>query len=77
MAINPSLPVPSLNGSLSDINTIAFEWKAITDPNIGVYNVYRYNPVENNQTLTRVATINSRFATHYVDEKLTPNTLYH
>jgi len=76
MAIDPKLPVPSLNGSLSDINTIAFEWKAITDPNVGGYNVYRSNPIENNQTLTRVATINGRFSTHYVDEKLTPNTLY-
>jgi fibronectin type 3 domain-containing protein len=76
MTMDPTLPVPMLNGSISDINTIAFEWKAISDPNVGGYNVYRSNPVENNQTLKRVAIINSRFATHYVDEKLTPNTLY-
>ncbi len=75
--IDPKLPVPLLNGSLSDINTIAFEWKSITDPNIAGYHVYRSDPVDNNQTLTRIATINDRFATHYVDEKLTPNTLYH
>ncbi|HEX5710909.1 MAG TPA: fibronectin type III domain-containing protein [Sulfuricurvum sp.] len=71
-----TLPIPSLNGSLSDINTIAFEWKAISDPNVSGYNIYRSTPGENNQTLTRVGVINSRFATHYVDEKLTPNTLY-
>jgi hypothetical protein len=75
--MDPNLPVPSLNGSLSDINTIAFEWKAITDPAVGGYSVYRSNPVENNQTLIRIATIDSRFSTHYVDEKLAPNTLYH
>ncbi|MDD4854965.1 MAG: hypothetical protein PHQ22_09205 [Sulfuricurvum sp.] len=76
ISIDPSLPVPSLNGSLSDINTIAFEWKAITDPNVSGYNIYRSSPAESNQTLSRIATINSRFATHYVDEKLTPNTQY-
>ena len=77
VTIDPSLPVPSLNGSLSDINSIAFEWKAISDPNVSGYNVYRTTPSESNQTLTRIAVINSRFATHYVDEKLTPNTQYH
>jgi hypothetical protein len=76
ITIDPSLPVPSLNGSLADINTIAFEWKAISDPNVSGYNIYRSTPGENNQTLTRVAVINSRFATHYVDEKLTPSTQY-
>jgi len=76
VTIDPSLPVPSLNGSLSDINSIAFEWKAISDPNVNGYNVYRTTSSESNQTLTRIAVINSRFATHYVDEKLTPNTQY-
>jgi len=76
ISVDPSLPVPSLNGSLSDINTIAFEWKAISDPNVSGYSIYRSTPAESNQTLSRIATINSRFATHYVDEKLTPNTQY-
>ncbi|MDO9207267.1 MAG: hypothetical protein Q7T91_03340 [Sulfuricurvum sp.] len=74
VTIDPTLPVPSLNGSLSDINTIAFEWKAIGDPRVSGYSVYRSS--EGNQTLTRVATVDGRFATHYVDEKLTPNTQY-
>lgn len=77
MTTDPKLPVPSLNGSLSDVNTIAFEWKAILDPDVSGYNIYRSNPAENNQTLTHIATIKGRFSTHYVDEKLTPNTLYH
>lgn len=74
VTIDPTLPVPSLNGSLSDINTIAFEWKAISDPRVSGYSVYRSS--EGNQTLTRVATVDGRFATHYVDDKLTPNTQY-
>jgi len=76
ISVDPMLPVPSLNGSLSDINTIAFEWKAISDPNVSGYSIYRSTPAENNQTLSRIATIKSRFATHYVDDKLTPNTQY-
>jgi len=76
VSIDPTLPVPSLNGSLSDINTIAFEWKAISDPSVSGYSIYRSTPADSNQTLSRIATINSRFATHYVDEKLTPNTQY-
>ena len=76
ITIDPTLPVPSLNGSLSDINTVAFEWKAISDPDVSGYSIYRSTPSESNQTLSRIATINSRFATHYVDEKLTPNTQY-
>lgn len=75
LSVDATLPVPSLNGSLSDIKSIAFEWKAISDPRVTGYNVYRSSN-ENNQTLTRIKTIDGRFATHYVDEKLTPNTLY-
>lgn len=75
LSVDPTLPVPSLNGSLSDINTIAFEWKAISDTRVSGYNIYRSSG-ENNNTLTRVGTIDGRFATHYIDEKLTPNTLY-
>jgi len=76
ISVDPTLPVPSLNGSLSDINTIAFEWKALSDPSVSGYNIYRSTPAESNQTLNRIATLNSRFATHYVDDKLTPNTQY-
>lgn len=76
VTVDASLPTPSLNGSLSDITTIAFEWKAISDPRVSGYSVYRSNTNDNNQTLARIAKIDGRFATHYVDEKLTPNTSY-
>lgn len=76
ITIDPTLPVPSLNGSLSDIKSIAFEWKAISDPRVSGYSVYRSTPSESNQTLTRIATIESRFATHFVDEQLAANTPY-
>jgi len=74
ITVDSTLPVPSLNGSLSDITTIAFEWKAISDPRVSGYSVYRSG--DGNQTLSRIATIEGRFATHFTDEKLTPNTQY-
>ena len=74
ITIDSTLPVPSLNGSLSDITTIAFEWKAISDPRVSGYSVYR--SIDGNQTLLRIANIDGRFATHFTDDKLTPNTQY-
>jgi hypothetical protein len=77
VTIDLSLPVPSLNGSLSDITSVAFEWKAISDPRITGYNVYRSNPAQGGQvTLTRIATLENRLTTHYVDKELLPNTQY-
>ena len=77
VTIDLSLPVPSLNGSLSDITSAAFEWKAISDPNVTGYNVYRSHPAQGGQvTLTRIATIENRLSTHYMDKALLPNTQY-
>ncbi|HEX5623639.1 MAG TPA: hypothetical protein VFX57_04265 [Sulfuricurvum sp.] len=76
VTIDPTLPVPSLNGSLSDITTTAFEWKAIEDPRVTGYHVYRSAQSTEDQKLQRIATIDSRFATHYVDNHLVPNTQY-
>lgn len=71
-----TLPVVSLNGSLSDITSTAFEWKPVQDPRVIGYNIYRSTPGSQDAKLARIATIDSRFATHYVDRDLTPNTEY-
>jgi hypothetical protein len=76
ISVDPTLPTPSLNGSLSDIDSAAFEWKAIDNEKVTGYYVYRSGLGENNETLTRIATLNSRYTTHYIDEKLSPNTAY-
>ena len=76
ITIDPALSIPSLNGSLSDITATAFEWKSMEDPRVSGYYVYRSSQSNEDQKLHRIATIESRFATHFVDEHLVPNTQY-
>ena len=76
ITIDPALSVPSLNGSLADITATAFEWKAMEDPKVTGYHVYRSAQSTEEKKLQRIATIESRFATHFVDEHLVPNTQY-
>ncbi|MDP3300488.1 MAG: hypothetical protein Q8S36_00800 [Sulfuricurvum sp.] len=76
ITIDPTLGVPSMNGSLSDITATAFEWKAMEDPRVTGYHIYRSTQSNEDKKLQRIATIESRFATHFVDENLVPNTQY-
>lgn len=76
ITIDNTLPIVSLNGSLSDITSTAFEWKPVQDPRVIGYNIYRSTPGSNDAKLARIATVDSRFATHYVDHDLIPNTEY-
>lgn len=71
--IDPTLPTPLLNGHISDLNAIAFEWKSIEDPRVEGYYVYRSNPKSGNAKLERHDTVKGRYATHYVDTSLKPN----
>jgi uncharacterized protein len=76
VTIDSTLPVLSMNGYISDITSAAFEWKPLEDTRVvGVY-VYRNMPGAEDQNLHRMATIDSRFSTHYVDSELKPNTQY-
>ncbi len=76
ITIDSTLPVPSLNGSIADITAAAFEWKPIDDPRVSGYYVYRNTPGGLDTQLHRIATVESRYATHYVDNDLQPNSHY-
>jgi len=76
VTIDSTLPVPTMNGFIADITSAAFEWKPIDDPRIQGYYVYRNTPGGEDPKLHRIATIESRFATHFVDDSLKPNTQY-
>lgn len=76
VTIDSTLPTPSLNGFIADITSIAFEWKPLEDPRVSGYYVYRNTPGAEDQKLQRVATIESRFATHFVDNDLKPGSEY-
>ena len=75
-AIDQSLPRVSVNGHIEDMKSVAFEWKPITDPRVNGIFVYRNDPDSSDMQLRRHETITSRFATHYVDTDVEPNTNY-
>ena len=76
VTIDSTLPVPSLNGYLADITSAAFEWKPIEDARVSGYYVYRDTPGAEDAKLHRIASVESRYATHFVDNDLQPNTHY-
>lgn len=76
ITIDSTLPTPLMNGYIADITSAAFEWKPIDDPRVKGYFVYRTLPNSGSEKLERLTKIESRFATHYVDTDLKPNTQY-
>jgi len=76
--IDKSLPKVELNGYLSDMTSVAFEWKPITDERVkGVY-IYRNDPDSDQPNkLLQIDAVNNIKFTHYLDEDLTPDTLYY
>lgn len=61
---------------ISDITSIALEWKPVSDPRATGYNIYRMNTREIGRNLTLIKHIDNRFSSHYVDTELTPSTEY-
>jgi len=79
MVVDSSLPVIALtqNGIKVDMKTVAFEWSSIADPRVkGIY-VYKKSPtLEGEAELAYFDTVESRFQTHYVDTKVSPDSKY-
>ncbi|QOP41033.1 fibronectin type III domain-containing protein [Sulfurimonas marina] len=78
-AVDDTLPVITLtqNGIMSDMTSIAFEWNSIKDPRVKEIYVYRTSPKsENNKEMQYYESVNSRFKTHYVDDDVSPDTIY-
>lgn len=78
--VDASLPVVELtkNGVFADVNAIAFEWKRIIDPRVeGIY-VFKKSPNDEGgvKEHTYYDTIENRFATHYVDNRINANSKY-
>jgi len=74
--IDPTLPTVIINGTLQDRNAIAFEWKAVADPRVKGFYVYRNDPVYKSKKLNRIDAIANRYATHYVDNTVTSGVTY-
>jgi len=74
--VDKTLPVVTLtkNGVITDMKTVAFEWKSITDPRVSGIYVYKKSP--ESKELEYYDTINTRYSTHYVDRDVDPNKKY-
>jgi fibronectin type 3 domain-containing protein len=76
--INENLPVISHKSvrTLSDIQTIALEWKGFDIPNIHGYYIYRSNLQKEGNKLSNIAKLSSKYHSHYVDTNLDAQTTY-
>ncbi len=73
--IDPSLPKVQEIRVIADITSVAFEWNPVYDERVEGY--YLYRSTSKTGKLDRIAVIEDRFSSHYVDEGLKPNTLYY
>lgn len=71
-----NLPTVQTLKTISDITEIGFEWVPASASNVAGYYLYRSNPNENNGKMKIAANIKDKFASHYVDAGLAPETTY-
>ncbi len=72
-----TLPTIQQVNVLVEKSSVGFEWPAIKDQRVKGINVYRAIPGDfKNQKFTRIATLGSRYATHYIDNTIQPNMKY-
>ena len=77
-SIDATLPVIQLtkNGIVVDTTAVAFEWHPIEDKRVkGIY-VYKHATVGTKTDDEYYDTIDNRYVTHYVDDKVLPDTKY-
>ncbi len=75
-ALDSSLPIVTINGTLVDMNAIAFEWKPLQHPRAVGVAIYRNNPKSKDKKLHLIERIHNKNVTHYVDTDVVPNTKY-
>ncbi len=73
--VDPTLPTVHINGHLDDMTAIAFEWTKIEDPRVVGVHIYRRLAHVQGE-LVRIATVESRFVTHYLDTNVEPGIDY-
>ena len=65
------------NGIISDMKTVAFEWKRIQDPRVEEIYIYKRSPdAKDPKKLDYYDSVENRYATHYVDRNVEPGKLY-
>jgi len=74
--IDPTLPKVTINSHLKSMTSIALEWKPLEDTRVEGYYVYKNDPEAQDDKLSRISTIESRFVSHFTDSGLKPSTTY-
>ena len=77
--VDETLPTVKLTkmGTIADINNIALEWESIEDKRVKGLYIYRVALDEKSSgTNEYFDTVNSRYATHYLDTKVKPSSKY-
>ncbi|RUM71667.1 MAG: hypothetical protein DSZ08_02635 [Sulfurovum sp.] len=74
--IDPTLKVITQVRALPASNAVGFEWKKLESNRVHGINIYRGNPHTGKQSLKRIGAVGNRYATHFVDTKVTPDTDY-
>jgi hypothetical protein len=75
--IDESLPIVDATSirTIPDINAVALEWKAIDVSGAEGYYIIRAN-VQEGGKFQRVATVENKYSTHYLDKGLMANSKY-
>ena len=58
------------------MHSVGFEWQKISNPAIQGINVYRGIPSQGSQSFQKIGTVGNRYATHFVDLYVKPDTRY-
>ena len=76
--IDPNLPVINDTSimAIPAITKVALEWANTTEANTFGYYIYRSNLQKDGEKLSRVASLNNRYSSHWVDNNLQPQTTY-
>ena len=70
--VDSTLPRIETVRTLADITEIGFEWTPTYGDRVAGYYIYRLD----GSKMKKIATINDKYTSHYVDTKLTPDTQY-
>ena len=62
--------------TISDTNAIALEWKGYDSEYISGYNIYRKASDSKTNEISKIATLENKYISHYVDTKLKDDTEY-
>ncbi|MEO1938273.1 MAG: hypothetical protein ABGW85_06525, partial [Sulfurimonas sp.] len=79
IVVDNTLPKIELtkNGVITDMKTVAFEWKSIQDPRVKEIYIYkRAANAKEQKKLDYYDSVENRYATHYVDRDVAPGSMY-